>query len=69
MPTSPPPIAGAAWTNWPKGLRTGLYRPLYAQPIYPANLYTDRPPYDHAEYREHVTEPQIELMCACGIWR
>ncbi|MEU6663826.1 nitrilase-related carbon-nitrogen hydrolase [Streptomyces sp. NPDC046821] len=52
----------AAWTNWPKDLRTELYRTLYDQPIYPANLYTDRPPYDHAEYRKHVTEPQIELM-------
>lgn len=37
--------------------------------IYPANLYADRRSYHHAEYREHVTKHQIELMRARGIWR
>ncbi|MGW8696245.1 nitrilase-related carbon-nitrogen hydrolase [Streptomyces eurythermus] len=59
----------AAWTNWAKDLRTELFATLYEQPIYPANLYADRPPYNHAEYREHVTEPQIDLMRARGVWR
>lgn len=59
----------AAWTNWAKVLRPELFATLYEQPIHPANLYADRPPYNHAEYREHVTEPQIDLMRARGIWR
>lgn len=61
--------AAAAWTNWPKDLRTELFATFCEQPIYPANLYADRPPYNHAEYREHVTKPQIELMRTRGIWR
>ncbi|MFF9478098.1 nitrilase-related carbon-nitrogen hydrolase [Streptomyces sp. NPDC014733] len=59
----------ATWTNWTKDLRVELYRPLYDQPIYPANLYSDRPPYHHDDYREHVTRPQIKLMHTRGIWR
>ncbi|MET8681842.1 nitrilase-related carbon-nitrogen hydrolase [Streptomyces sp. NPDC004647] len=58
----------SAWTNWTKDLRTELYRPIYDQPIYPANLYADRAPFHHAPYREKVTEPQIALMRDRGIW-
>jgi hypothetical protein len=41
---------------------------LYEQPIYPKNLYLDREPMKHAEYREQVIEPQIKLMQERGIW-
>ncbi|MET8811142.1 hypothetical protein ABZW47_03990 [Streptomyces sp. NPDC004549] len=37
------------------------------QPIHPTNLYADHPLYHHAEYREHVTEPQVERVRARGI--
>ncbi|MER7047925.1 nitrilase-related carbon-nitrogen hydrolase [Streptomyces jumonjinensis] len=59
----------AAWTNNAKDLRTELYRIVYDKPIYPKNLYAERPPYRHGPYLEKVTLPQIELMRRRGIWR
>lgn len=56
-------------TNWVKDLRTELYQILYEQPIYPKNLYVDRAPPRHADYREQVTKRQIDLMRSRGIWR
>ncbi len=41
---------------------------LYEQPIYPKNLYLDREPMKHAEYRELVIQKQIELLHKRGIW-
>jgi beta-ureidopropionase len=60
--------ARAQWDNWLKDVRTELYQLLYEQPIYPKNLYLDRAPMKHAEYREKVIEPQIQLMHERGIW-
>jgi predicted amidohydrolase len=60
--------ARAQWDNWLKDLRTELYQQLYEQPIYPKNLYLDHAPMKHAEYREQVIEPQINLMHDRGIW-
>jgi predicted amidohydrolase len=60
--------ARAQWDNWLKDLRTELYQQLYAQPIYPKNLYLDRAPMKHAEYREKVIQPQIDLMHQRDIW-
>ena len=60
--------ARAQWDNWLKDLRTELYQILYEQPIYPKNLYLDREPMKHAEYREQVIKRQIRLMHERGIW-
>ena len=60
--------ARAQWDNWIKDLRTELYQLLYEEPIYPKNLYLDRVPMKHAEYRAKVIEPQIALMHERGIW-
>jgi predicted amidohydrolase len=60
--------ARAQWDNWMKDLRTELYQMLYEQPIYPKNLYLDREPMKHAEYREQVIQKQIDLMHERGIW-
>jgi predicted amidohydrolase len=60
--------ARAQWDNWLKDLRTELYQQLYEQPIYPKNLYLEREPMKHAEYREKVIEPQIALMHERGVW-
>lgn len=60
--------ARAQWDNWLKDLRTELYQLLYEQPIYPKNLYLDRAPMQHAEYRQQVTQKQIALMHDRGIW-
>lgn len=60
--------ARAQWDNWLKDVRTELYQLLYEQPIYPKNLYLDRAPMKHTEYREQVIEPQIKLMHERGIW-
>jgi hypothetical protein len=60
--------ARAQWDNWLKDLRTELYQLLYEQPIYPKNLYLDREPMRHAEYREKVIEPQIKLLQDRDVW-
>ena len=52
-----------------KDLRTELYQIVYEQPIYPKNLYLERAPMTHAEFRKEVIERQIEVMVERGIWR
>jgi hypothetical protein len=51
-----------------KDLRTEMYQMLYEEPIYPKNLYLDRAPYRHDEYRTEVTERQIRLLQDRGVW-
>jgi len=60
--------ARALWDNWMKDLRTEMYQLLYEKPIYPKNLYLDRPPYKHAEYRREVIDKQVRKMHDAGIW-
>ena len=60
--------AQAQWDNWMKDLRTELYQLIYEQPIYPKNLYLDRPPYKHAEYKREVIDQQVRKMHEAGIW-
>ena len=60
--------ARAQWDNWVKDLRTELYQILYETPIYPKNLYLDRAPMKHAEYRDSVISKQIAKMHERGIW-
>jgi beta-ureidopropionase len=61
--------SSAQWDNWMKDLRTELYGRLYDEPIYPKNLYLDRPPMTHREYHDEVIVPQIRLMHDRGIWK
>jgi hypothetical protein len=61
--------ASAQWDNWVKDLTTEQYQLIYEDPVYPKNLYLDRAPYDHAEYRREVIDKQIELMHERDIWR
>ena len=61
--------ARAQWDNWLKDLRTELYQIVYKDPIYPKNLYMDRAPYNHAEYKKEVTDKQIALMHKRDIWK
>ncbi len=56
------------WDNWMKDLLTEQYRLIYDDPVYPKNLYLDRKPYNHAEYREKVTRRQVELLQERGLW-
>jgi predicted amidohydrolase len=58
----------AQWDNWMKDLLSEQYRLIYDQPVYPVNLYLDRKPFRHAEYREQVTQKQVELLQARGTW-
>jgi predicted amidohydrolase len=60
--------ATAQWDNWMKDLTTEQYQLIYERPIYPRNLYLDRSPYQHAEYREQVTRRQVELLHERGVW-
>src|SRR5689334_23593390 len=48
--------AQAQWDNWMKDLRTELYQLIYEQSIYPANLYLNRAPYTHSEFRTEVID-------------
>ncbi|HEX5417189.1 MAG TPA: hypothetical protein VFZ25_16110, partial [Chloroflexota bacterium] len=59
----------AQWDNWQKDLRTEIYQLIYEQPIYPKNLYLERPPYRHAEYRTEVIEAQIDKLVERGVWK
>ena len=59
----------AQWDNWMKDLTTEQYQLIYEQPIYPKNLYLERAPYTHAEYREQVTRRQVELLQERGSGR
>ena len=61
--------ASAQWDNWIKDMTTEQYQLIYEEPVYPKNLYLDRAPYTHAEYRREVTDKQIELMHERDIWR
>ena len=61
--------ARAQLDNWLKDIRTELYQLLYEQPIYPKNLYLDREPMKHAEFREKVIDRQIALMQERGVWK
>jgi predicted amidohydrolase len=60
--------ARAQWDNWLKDLRTEQYQVIYEQPIYPKNLYLDRPPYKHDEFRREVIDKQIHKLHELGIW-
>ncbi|MFQ5828016.1 MAG: nitrilase-related carbon-nitrogen hydrolase, partial [Candidatus Methylomirabilia bacterium] len=59
----------AQWDNWLKDLRTELYQVVYQTPIYPKNLYLNRVPMKHAEYRRKVIDRQIRLMLDRGVWK
>ncbi|MCH2677844.1 MAG: hydrolase [Alphaproteobacteria bacterium] len=58
----------AQWDNWMKDIRTELYQLLYKDPIYPKNLYLDRVPMKHKEYKAKVIDKQIKLLHDKGIW-
>jgi len=60
--------ARAQWDNWLKDLRTELYQLLYERPIYPKNLYLEREPMKHTEYKKKVIEAQIKLLQDRGVW-
>jgi hypothetical protein len=52
----------AKWGNWLKDLTIEQYRLIYEQPIYPKNLYADRAPFKHDDYRREVLEPQVRRL-------
>ena len=56
-------------TNWPKDIRAELAQIIYEQPIYPKNLYVDKIPGRHAEYKREVIDRQVRLMQQRGIWK
>ena len=41
---------------------------VYEEPIYPKNLYLDRAPFTHAEFREQVIKKQIDKLIEREIW-
>ena len=59
----------AQWDNWMKDLRTELFQVVYEEPVYPKNLYLDRPPFTHAEFRREVTDKQIDALVERDVYR
>src|SRR4051812_22672782 len=58
----------AQWNNWAKDPPPELYQLIYRDSVYPPNLYADRAPFTHAEFREQVIDKQIQLMVERGVW-
>lgn len=56
-------------TNWVKDIRSELAQIIYEQPIYPKNLYMNRVPGRHAEYKRDIMDRQVELMRDRGTWK
>ena len=52
-----------------KDIRAELAQIIYEQPIYPKNLYVDKIPGRHAEYKREVIDRQVRLMQERGIWK
>jgi predicted amidohydrolase len=57
------------WGSWLKDLTTEQYQILYEQPIFPRNLWLDRPPVSAERYRDEVLGPQVQLLVDRGVWR
>jgi beta-ureidopropionase len=56
-------------SNWLKDVRSELAQIIYEQPIYPKNLYLDRQPGKHHDYKREVINKQIAMMQERGIWK
>ena len=61
--------ANAQVSNWLKDVRVETARIIYDQPLYPANLYADRAPMNHGEYKQEVIDKNIQRMFDRGIWK
>lgn len=61
--------ANAQVSNWLKDVRSELAQIIYEKPIYPKNLYLDREPMKHAEYKKEIIDRQIALMHKRGAWK
>lgn len=60
--------ATSRWGNWMKDLTTEQYRLIYDEPVFPRNLYLDRPPYKHAEYHEQVAAVGVRRLQERGVY-
>jgi hypothetical protein len=58
----------ALWDNYAEDLRTEIVQLIYAQPIYPKNLYLDREPMRHEEFKNRVLKPQVRKLQQRGSW-
>lgn len=56
-------------TNWLKDVRSELAQLIYERPVYPKNLYLDRPPGKHLDYKREVIDRQVAMMQERGIWK
>ncbi|EJW09955.1 Nitrilase/cyanide hydratase and apolipoprotein N-acyltransferase [Rhodovulum sp. PH10] len=56
-------------TNWLKDVRSELAQIIYEQPVYPKNMYMDKIPGKHAEYKREVIDKQVASMQERGIWK
>jgi len=56
-------------SNWLKDVRSELAQIIYENPIYPKNLYLDRTPGKHQEYKREIIDRQIAMMQSRGIWK
>lgn len=56
-------------TNWLKDVRAESARLIYAENIYPKNLYLEQKQGKHADYKANVLDKQIQKMIDKGIWK
>lgn len=56
-------------TNWLKDVRTELAQIIYEKPLYPKNMYLDKIPGKHAEFKRDVIDKQVKLMQERDIWK
>lgn len=61
--------ANAQVSNWMKDVRAELAQIIYEKEIYPKNLYLDREPMKHEEYKKQIIDRQIALMHERGAWK
>jgi hypothetical protein len=57
------------WGSWLKDLTTEQYQLIYERPLFPRNLWLNKPPVSGTQYRDQVLLPQVHFMVERGIWR
>jgi predicted amidohydrolase len=61
--------ANAQVSNWLKDVRAEMAQIIYEQALYPKNLYMNRVPMQHEEYKREVINKNIQRMFDRDIWK
>jgi len=58
----------ALWANLAKDVKGEIAQLIYERPLYPKNLYLDRAPMKHEEWKRDVWRPNVRRMQERGAW-